>query len=71
MICELSGCKNGGWYRDRTCDPYHVKVMARRIIERFQSLPMRMYRDCSRSVHVNHGHIMGAFSVRHTMREVA
>lgn len=22
----LSACKNGGWYRDRTCDPYHVKV---------------------------------------------
>jgi hypothetical protein len=19
--------KNGGWYRDRTCDPYHVKVV--------------------------------------------
>ena len=18
--------KSGGWYRDRTCDPYHVKV---------------------------------------------
>lgn len=18
--------KNGGWYRDRTCDPYHVKA---------------------------------------------
>ena len=18
--------ENGGWYRDRTCDPYHVKV---------------------------------------------
>ena len=20
--------ENGGWYRDRTCDPYHVKVIA-------------------------------------------
>jgi hypothetical protein len=19
--------RNGGWYRDRTCDPYHVKVV--------------------------------------------
>ena len=22
---EMIG-ENGGWYRDRTCDPYHVKV---------------------------------------------
>jgi hypothetical protein len=25
---RLKSLKSGGWYRDRTCDPYHVKVDA-------------------------------------------
>jgi hypothetical protein len=24
--------KSGGWYRDRTCDPYHVKVCVIRYV---------------------------------------
>lgn len=27
---------NGGWYRDRTCDPYHVKVEAADFIKQNQ-----------------------------------
>jgi hypothetical protein len=27
LLTPLFPKENGGWYRDRTCDPYHVKVV--------------------------------------------
>ena len=46
---------NGGWYRDRTCDPYHVKVEAADFIERNQCGPKALAAFRSPSVRVNPG----------------